>query len=289
MTDETQTDNYESADTDALLAGLTTSVDNAEDEPNDSSEPDDSTDEYNDSEPEDSETKDAEEDDTDEYGNEKVTNSKTYTEDEVNDRINAAVRERLSRLERNTSVEKPVQNNSKDNFEYDENSAVSWQDQLEGFVKQTVSKMHTEQNQKTEQAREYQVQHEFEQKFTKGMNRFKDFEDVVKPDYMTDAMVLATRSMSDPAAFVYAAIKRSPDEIKRISSIKDPYAQMVEIGRLEERMKKSKVGTSAPRPLSKTKDDMAISHKNSKELSVEDLIQQSNKKRQAELRSARRK
>ncbi len=244
-----------------------------------------------DNEPEQKEPESAEqkvESDTDEYGNEKSEPpSKTYTEDEVNERINAAVRERLSRLEKNSQPQAEQKN--PESFEYDKESSETWEQQLESFVKQTVSKMHAEQAARIAEAQQQQANAEFEQKFLKGMDRFKDYREVVKADTMTDAMVMATRAMDDPAAFVYAAVKRAPEEIKRISALKDPYAQMVEIGRLEERMRKAKTGTSAPRPLAKTKDDASMVHKDEKEESVEDLIAQSERRRQYQLRQARKR
>lgn len=227
-------------------------------------------------------------DDVDEYGNEQPA-PRTYTEDEVNERINAAVRERLARAERNAQTDPAAAKAAQKGFEYDENSEVTWQDQLENFVKQTVSKMHTEQATQTRQAQERQAQIEFEQKFVKGMDRFADYKEVVTADKMTDAMVLATRAMTDPAAFVYAAVKRAPDDIKRIAGLADPYAQMVEMGKLEERLKKTKATTSAPRPLAKTKADMSIAHSSDKEQSIEDMIAHSERQRQAKLRDVRRR
>lgn len=292
MTDETQQpiDSFEADNPDALLSSaVPSSIDDVESKTDEPSESDYESEETSTESSSSNESSSEKEEETDEYGNEKPSISKTYTEDEVNERINAAVRERLSRLERNGQAEQQVQKQTKDNFEYDENSAQTWQEQLEGFVKQTVSKMHTEQAEHVRRTQEQQAQLEFEQKFIKGMDRFKDYKEVVKQEHMTDAMVLATRSMADPAAFVYAAVKRAPEDIKRIASLKDPYAQMVEMGKLEERMRKTKTGTSAPRPLSRTKDDASINHKSDKEPSVDDLIAQSERKRQAELRNARRR
>jgi hypothetical protein len=225
----------------------------------------------------------------DEYGNTKDS-EKRYTETEVNERINAAVRERLARVERNIPAENAqIQKQTKDGFEYNENSNETWQQQLESFVEQTVSKMGQKQSEQARLAKEQQAQSEFEIKFQTGMSKFKDFIEVVQQMPFTDAMTLATRSMKDPAAFIYAATKRAPDEIKRIAAIPDQYAQMVEMGKLEERMRKTKSTTNAPRPLSKTKEDAISKPKAEQGNSIEDQIYRSEQKKLAQLNARRRR
>jgi len=71
-------------------------------------------------------------------------------------------------------------------------------------------------------------------------------------------MTYALRGLPDPAAFIYAASKRHPQELARISQIGDPAAQIMEMGRLEERMRKSAPSTKAPRPVSKSRDDASM-------------------------------
>ena len=64
----------------------------------------------------------------DEYGNEKAP-TKVYTEDEVNDRINSAIRDRLARMERNHSPA-PTQQQAQQaasGFEYNAESKDTWQ------------------------------------------------------------------------------------------------------------------------------------------------------------------
>jgi hypothetical protein len=91
--------------------------------------------------------------------------------------------------------------------------------------------------------------------------------------------------MDDPAAFLYAAAKRQPKELERISKLRDPYAQMTEIGKLEERMRRNKSTTNAPRPLGRTQDDAPSKEvKKSKEPSIEDLIRQSESKKLSKMR-----
>lgn len=227
--------------------------------------------------------------DFDEYGNDKPA-SKTYTEDEVNERINKAVRDRLERLQRNQ--EQPsaaaVQQQTAQGFEYNPESAESWQNQLEQFVENTVTRMTQKQQRAHEEHREKLAQNEFEEKMYKGMGKFNDFTDVVAGQPITDHMVMATRGMQDPASFIYAASKRAPQELARIANIPDKYAQMMEMGKLEERMRKSKPGTNAPRPVSRNQEDMGITHKETKEPSIEDLIAKSDSKRRAQFVARRR-
>ena len=95
-------------------------------------------------------------------------------------------------------------------------------------------------------------------------------------------MTLATRAMADPAAFLYAAAKRNPEELERISKLRDPYAQMTEMGKLEERMRRNKPTTNAPRPLSRTTEDVGLPEpkkQNKAEETIEDLIAKADAKK----------
>lgn len=226
------------------------------------------------------EPEDEPESELDDYGNDKPK-AKTYTEDEVNERINKAVRDRLARMERN---QQPSADQAKQaeqaGFEYDPDSSKDWQQQLEQFVEQTVTKMTSKKQQAEQNAREEQAHAEFEVKFHQSMSKFPDFRDVVSSQPITDAMTVATRAMKDPAAFLYAASKRHGAELQRIANIPDNYTQMVEMGRLEERMKKAKATTQAPKPVSKSRDNAAMpaSEKN-KQPTIEDLIAAADAKR----------
>ena len=248
-----------------------------EDEP----EPEDVSRETQD-EPEETPEKEPEVDD---YGNPKGK-SKTYTEDEVNERINKAIRDRLARAERSQPQPQQTQQ-QKPEFEYDAESSESWQQQLEGFVEQTFTKMTSRQQQQAQQHKEQEAQAEFETKFSQSMGKFPDFTEVVGNQPITDAMTVATRSMKDPAAFLYAASKRHPQELQRISQMADNVSQMVEIGRLEERMKKGKVSTSAPKPVSRSREDASMSMKTNKEPTIEDMIAQADEKRRTKLNARR--
>lgn len=224
---------------------------------------------------------------TDDYGNEKPKQeSKTYTEEEVNERINKAVRERLARM-KETPPQQPAAQEVKKEFEYNPEAEGNWQQQLESFVEQTVSKMTQKQQQQAQQQREQQAQQEFESKFHDGMSKFPDFVQVMSNQPITDPMTLATRAMSDPAAFLYAAAKRHAPELQRIANLADPYAQMVEMGKLEERMRKGKTVSKAPRPLSQTREDSTISVKEAKEPSIEEMMAQADARKMAKMKARR--
>lgn len=220
-------------------------------------------------------------DQIDEYGNEAPKKEqRMYSEEEVNERINKAVRERLARLEKNQPQQ--VQKEIKDNFEYDKTSEQDYQAQLETFIENTLYKVTAKKQQ--EQAKQFEAhrQSEFQSKFQAGMQKFPDFVETVSKQPITDPMTMALRAIADPAGFIYAASKRHPEELARIANIPDHYAQIAEIGKLEERMKKGKPTSAAPKPLRPTSEDMGGSIE--KDLSIEQLIEQSNKKRLQALR-----
>ncbi len=166
--------------------------------------------------------------------------------------------------------------------EYDPEASGDWQQQLASFVKQTVQSMHTEQEQAQTARQEAKAQSEFEEKFRNGMGRFDDFREVITslPCEITNPMTLATRSMDNPAAFLYAAAKRHPQELERIAKLRDPYGQMMEMGKLEEKMRRNKPSTSAPRPLGRAKDDATSkASEKKKDTSGDDLLAKADAKR----------
>ncbi len=226
--------------------------------------------------------------DTDDYGNEKPA-PRTYTQDEVNEMF----RKRF----KNSGQEPPtvqqqqhVQQQVANNFEYNPDSGDNWQQQLEQFVEQTVSRMSQKQMAQQESQREAQAEAQFRDKFTSGMTKFPDFYEVVSQQPVNDAMTLALRAVNDPASFIYAASKRHPAELQRISQLRDPYTQIAEMGKLEERMRKSAQGTTAPRPIGRNSEDAPIKFKEkNKETSIEDLIASSEAKKLAKLKQRRAK
>jgi len=185
----------------------------------------------------------------DAYGN-KVTPPKMYSEEEVQ----RMIRERLARGRQTPEQQTEVQEAVKD-FEADPESGENWETQLSQFIEKTVEKVEQKKQQKVWQERELASQAEFEDKFTTGMSKYGDFNNVVAGKPITASMMMATRSMEDPAAFIYAACKQQPAEVERIAKIADPYAQIAEMGRLEERMKKSRVLSSAPKPAKRISGD----------------------------------
>jgi len=189
----------------------------------------------------------------DEYGN-PVEKPKMYSEEEVQNMI----RDRLSR---GRHVEQqPTQQQVRqdvEGFKQDPNSEEPWDVQLENFIEKTIDKRQTKLAEQQWQQQQAQKQAEFESKFTSGMNKYKDFHQVVSGKPITDSMMLATRTLENPAAFIYGASKLHPQELTRISNINDPYVQAAEIGRLHERMvKERKMTSNAPKPIEAPKGDI---------------------------------
>lgn len=218
----------------------------------------------------------------DDYGNVKKP-PKTYTQEEVNEMFRKRFKNQHQEGQQQQAQQQQTQIPGKE-FQYNQDSEDSWQTQLQQFVEQTVSQMNQKQLQQQQQQKEAQAQMEFESKFTEGMERFNDFREVVGAQPIDDPMTYALRGMNDPAAFIYAAAKRHPSELQRISNIGDPYAKMVEMGKLEERMRKTPIATKAPRPISRAREDgaMPVSQK-PKDPTIEDLIARSDAKRRAQL------
>lgn len=203
----------------------------------------------------------------DEYGN-PTEKQKLYTEEEVN----RMMRERLARGKyAEQQVQQPKQTKQQDQPQDQEEN---WEAQLESFVDRTIEKRNAKLAEQQWQQQEQARQADFEAKFSSGMNRYTDFRDVVSGKNITDSMLLATRNLENPAAFVYGAAKMHPQELERISKIADPYVQAAEIGRLHEKMVKTKnVVSSAPKPIEAMTSDMPAK-KTSEYPSLEERIHQ---------------
>ena len=187
----------------------------------------------------------------DEYGN-KTNPPRMYTEEELQQRI----RERLSRDKHAGMPQQQVQQAAKD-FTPDPNSEESWESQLEAFVDKTIEKRERKVSERQWQEQENARQAEFESKFTSGMSKYQDFNDVVSKAPITNGIMLAARALDNPAAFVYGAAKLHPQELSRIAQIQDPYAQAAEVGRLHEKMVKARRTTSqAPKPIEAPRGDV---------------------------------
>jgi hypothetical protein len=216
------------------------------------------------------------EEETDDYGN-KVPKGKVYTEEQVQ----AMIRKRLKLSQeekqqpQQQQYQPPVQQT--EGFEHDPNNEQPWEIQLENHIKQTVQKLETEKQQVAWQAEQQRAQAEFEHRFSSGMSKYQDFNDVVSGKPITNGIMMAARSMADPAAFIYAASKQQPAELERISKITDPYVLAAEVGRLEERMKKARTISKAPKPPTKTKGDIA--DKGAIKQNLDDLIRMDAKRK----------
>jgi hypothetical protein len=204
----------------------------------------------------------------DEYGI-PVPKTRLYTEEELQQRI----RDRVSRMK----YQQPEVPQQQYVNPQPQQQAVSedddWVSQLKSVVKQTF---HEEQEQIARQQwqqREAQRQADFEMKFSSGMSKYSDFQEVVSDKPITDTMMLATRNLDNPAAFVYGASKLHPAELTRIANIPDPLVQAAEVGRLHERMvKERRMVSQASKPLDQPRGD--IGQKNIAKVSLEERIQQ---------------
>lgn len=187
----------------------------------------------------------------DEYGN-PIEKPKMYSEEDVQ----RMIRDRLSR----SRHEPPQQQQPNQPSANDANPAnEDWEAELEKFVEKTIDKRQQKMTEKQWQAQEQAIQAEFEAKFNTGMAKYNDFQPVVKKisHNLTNEMMLATRALDNPAAFIYGAAKMHPQELERISKIQDSYQQAAEIGRLHEKMVKNRNAiTQASKPLEQPKGDL---------------------------------
>lgn len=210
-------------------------------------------------EPEQTETTDSASD-VDDYGNPVEKKERVYTEAEVQAMIRKRIKEKHE-------PQQPVQQQP----QYESTTDDNWEHQLESFVEQTLSKREQKLQEERWKAQEQENQANFEIKFNTGASKYKDFEQVVMGKPLTPQMVLATRGMNDPAAFIYAAAKTQSSELDRISKIPDAMVQAVELGKLEERMKKSRpVNSQAPKPIANIKGDMVEAKQKPK--SIDDIL-----------------
>lgn len=183
----------------------------------------------------------------DEYGTEIAKPEKVYTKAEVE----AMIRDRVARMKQ-TDFPQQQQVQQQEPQQPDGDWAA-----LESFIDHTLTKREQKlaEQQWQRQAQEQQAQ--FEIKFNEGVAKYSDFEQVVQGKPLTPQMVLATRGMNDPAAFIYAAAKTQAKELERIATISDPMVQAVEMGQLAERMRKARSNVSqAPRPIDAPKGDV---------------------------------
>ena len=212
--------------------------------------------------------------DLDEYGN-ATEKPKTYSEEDVQ----RMIRDRFSRgqFKENQPIQQQAQQAPQESAP-DNAGDDDWQTQLEGFIDKTIEKKKTQAQEREWRQQQEQTQAEFETKFSSGMTKYKDFENVVSGKPITNSMMMATRSMKDPAAFIYAASKMQPAELDRIARLPDAYQQATEMGRLHERMVKARDQVSkASKPTTTPKGDMPA--KGSEHRSVDDRIRMDAKRK----------
>lgn len=251
--------------------------------------------EYGDKEETQLETKEIEIENENEYGLETEA-PKSYSKAEMDAYANQIVRERLARLERNHQPQQPAQQQQQQaqqqGFQYNEDSNLDWQQQLEQFVYQVADKREQNKAAQIQRAIEEQRIAAFEDKFKGGMEKFKDYHTVVGGKNVTDAMLMAASEIADPAALFYAASKRMPEELEKIAAIQNPYAQAAAIGKLDEKLRvQPKKTSNAPKPVSQTKTDTIAPMYQPKESTgnpLDDMLIADNAKRQAASNARRR-
>jgi hypothetical protein len=145
------------------------------------------------------------------------------------------------------------------------------------FVKEAIQEVSQDQVRERQEYAKRQAEAEFESKLFSGMSKYPDFVNVLSETPVSDAMVMGIRGLDNPAAFLYAAAKRHPEELARIGKINDPYQQAAEMGRLHDRIAKAKRASSAPRPLSQDRSD--VSEKVAPKYSIDHLIHEHAKDR----------
>lgn len=210
----------------------------------------------------------------DDYGNEIPPQEKVYTQAEVDARINEAVRRRLKERNETPAPQQQPTQQQPQNFQYDSNNPDSWEAQLEAFNENWFQKREQRARNEQYQRQEQESNAAFEVRFNQSAAKYKDFEATVIGKSLTPQMLTATRGMEDPAAFIYAAAKTQAPELERIARISDPYGQAIELGRLEERMRKARASVSkAPRPIDAVKGDMT-ERAQPKTWSIDDKLRQ---------------
>lgn len=172
-----------------------------------------------------------------------------YTDSDVNKMI----RERLDRMKQPASSAQ-VEAIAKE-MKSDPNDQNAWKQEFVEIVKE----VNREESQKAERQRmeqeEIKTQSEFERKMDDGGNKYKDFWQVLNTAPITPTIMIGAREMDDPASFLYAASKLYPEELGKISKMDNPAALMIQLGKLEERMKRNAKNTAAPRPLTAMRGD----------------------------------
>jgi hypothetical protein len=174
-----------------------------------------------------------------------------------------------TKVESTQPTQQQVQDAAKD-FQPDPNSEDSWEVQLGNFVDKRLESREKQAQERAWQQKEAQRQMDFQNRFNAGIQKYPDFEQVVAGQPITNGMMMGARAFKDPAAFLYAASKTQAAELERIAALPDAFQQATEIGRLEEKMRKNKAVSTAPRPIRKVTSD--VTGKEERKMTVDDKI-----------------
>lgn len=224
-------------------------------------------------------TSDSQELTTDDYGQPVSKKERVYTQAEVEQMMrDRNARGEFAKQEALRAAQELLAQQQGTKQPESSEDSEDWVQELKTVVKQTFNEITQEEQQKQWQAEAQRQQAEFEVKFNSGAAKYSDFESVVIGKAITPEMVIATKAMQDPAAFIYAAAKTQAPELERISKITDRFVQAVELGKLEERMRKSRViASSAPKPIDGVKGD--FTDKQIKPKNIDDILREEDAKR----------
>jgi hypothetical protein len=208
---------------------------------------------------------------------ERLERKNRETEQRIADEVARARAEILRELQQQQAPAEHAENGE---------SGDEWAQQLEQFILQTTERREQARAEQEWQAQARAEQAAFESKFNNSAARYKDFEQVVTGKPLTPQMVIATRGMDDPAAFIYAAAKTQAPELDRISRIQDPMSQAIELGRLEERMRKARTPvTNTHKPVKVVGSDVSEKVKGKRDI---DSLVQEDERRVLKLRASNR-
>jgi hypothetical protein len=225
----------------------------------------------------------------DEYGNEYEEKTSISIEEHrkileeqkraANERMNQEIRRRLEKNKGDELSDPYVTQQAQPQGEQSQQD-IDWEKELDNYIGEAVNRTLTTREQKAkEQEIQRKAQEEmskFEQKFNSGVERYDDFVQALESAPLKPSMLIATKSMKDPAAFWYHASKTKNEDLKRIAALENPVDQAVELGRLESSMRKGNSATQASKPPASVSGDTG-SYKLQK--GVDELIMEDAKRR----------
>jgi len=217
-------------------------------------------------------------DSSDEYGETVAKDEPKFT----NADVQRIVQERLARALKNKPHQEPEQE-PEQKPRYEEPEESDWERELESLVDRRLEMIEQRKLEAQWKEQAAQEQNTFEQKFSTSMSKYNDFEETVAPlaGHLNPTMAQALKGMDNPAAFIYNAAKKHKDEIIRISSMNNPYQQVIALGALEASMKKKKIASSAPAPVNRDKGDYSPAQSAKVKNSIDHAIaQEENRKRE---------